>query len=778
MVNVDGNNNSDTTVIGAGGSTVTVSLATTAVTVTEGGKALFPVVLSGKVAGELTVGYTITAPATDGATDVTDYPDYSTATPRQVVFEEGETRATIEVNTTPDSRAENTETFTLRLTLSGQADGVSPGTTEATGTIRDDDRLSVTVEGPGKVAEDGAGTYHFRLTGGTTGSADVTVAYTATGTADGTRTIRANEGVSADALSVSASGMTGSLTVEVTRVTTAAGTVSSGVGQKKVTEILPARTAIVSVGDVAEAPEGNDASFPVTVSGVAAGDVTVEYRVNSGTASTADFETPNPRRVVLTTNSGSIPVPVVDDDVVEGAETFSVTLTGASDDNGGVQLGTTTGTATIPADEPLMARVESQDMTVLEGESATFVVDLGGTSSASVEIDYTVVGATVSDRANVEADEDDFTPEKGKLTIPAGRSTGTIQIEAVDDDILEPNEGLQVMLSGAAPANVVNVDDEPAQTVIGASDSPARVSVADVTVDEGETAMIEVKLSKEVSSQVSVPFGLNPLPDDTDYFAPNPVSPLVFMPGDTAKTIEIETKPDTLAEDEETFTVTLNPPSPVVIGVSLGRNVATVTITDDALRATIEGPASVNEGDDAVYTVTVTGGTFGTGEDDQVTVTWSTEGGSATSADFSPTGGTLVLSAEDPSAMFTIQTEDDDIPELGEIIEVSLTAQSVVDGEPEPVRTGAPARTMIVDDDGAVEVSIMADQTVVAEGQQATFTVELDGCGGVRANAPVRDRRRGRYGHGGHGLYGRWRRRDGGDCRRCDVHDHFGSHGA
>ena len=45
------------TVIGANGSTVTASLATTAVTVTEGGKASFPVVLSGKVAGELAVAY-------------------------------------------------------------------------------------------------------------------------------------------------------------------------------------------------------------------------------------------------------------------------------------------------------------------------------------------------------------------------------------------------------------------------------------------------------------------------------------------------------------------------------------------------------------------------------------------------------------------------------------------------------------------------------------------------------------------------------------------------
>ena len=58
---------------------------------------------------------------------------------------------------------------------------------------------------------------------------------------------------------------------------------------------------------------------------------------------------------------------------------------------------------------------------------------------------------------------------------------------------------------------------------------------------------------------------------------------------------------------------------------------------------------------------------------------------------------------------------------------MSLTAESVVDGETQTVRTGSPARTMIVDNDGAVEVSIMADQTVVAEGQRATFTVELTG---------------------------------------------------
>ena len=152
--------------------------------------------------------------------------------------------------------------------------------------------------------------------------------------------------------------------------------------------------------------------------------------------------------------------------------------------------------------------------------------------------------------------------------------------------------------------------------------------------------MIEVKLSREVSSEIRVTYRLDP-PTSEDYS--HSPQPLVFAPGETAKTIEVDTTQDMLAEDEEIFAVELLLSS-TTAGVSLGRDEATVTITDDALRATIEGDASVDEGEAAVYTVTVTGGTFGTGEDDQVTVTWSTEGSSATpNEDFRPASDTLVL---------------------------------------------------------------------------------------------------------------------------------------
>ena len=707
------NRSATTDIIPKAQDAVTVSLAKTAVTVTEGGKALFPVVLSGKVAQDLTFRYAITAPTTDGAAEG----DYSTAS--EVEIKEGETRAVIEVNTTPDTTAENTETFTLTLALpTDPPAGLAPGTAVATGTITDNDPINVTVVGPDRVVAGSTGNdYRFRLSGDTTASAAITVAYSVTNgePASGTVDIPVNGSVSADA-PVTA-GASGSLVVRVTDVTTAAGRVASGVGRSKSTQIRPAGTVIVSIGNAADVDEDTSspsASFDVSYAGSPTGSLTVQYQVVAGSASTADFGTPSPRPLVFT-GTGTIAVPVENDEVAEGDETFSVRLTGARDENGAVELGTTTGTAKIDASDELTARVTSQDATVLEGESATFVVDLGGTSSTNVAIDYTVAGATVTNRADVAADEEDFTPEKGTLMIPAGRRTGTIQIEAVDDDILEPNEGLQVTLSNPTPSNFfteAGVGD-PAQTVIGASDSPARVSVADVTVDEGETAMIEVKLSKKVSSNVEFSYSLT----SGDY-THTPAN-LTFMPGETTQTIMVDTTPDQLAEDDETFTVTLalvNPP----IGVSLGRSVATVTMTDDALTAKLTGPPSVEEGDPAVYEVKLTGSSG----DEDLNVEFSTEGSTATAGqDFSPASGSITIPAGETSGSFTIQIAEDEIVDLRETVVVTATAETA---SGDTVKTESKV-TRIDDDDGTLQVSVAADQEVVPEGRDATFTVTLAG---------------------------------------------------
>ena len=114
-------------------------------------------------------------------------------------------------------------------------------------------------------------------------------------------------------------------------------------------------------------------------------------------------------------------------------------------------------------------------------------------------------------------------------------------------------------------------------------------------------------------------------------------------PGETMATITVQLRMgDMLAEDTETFTVTLTSLSltntwPMANGqpdgIEFGKNKATGTITDDALTVTVTGPESVNEGGTAEFTVTLVGGTGA----EEVDVTYEI-GGTATAADYTAPG--------------------------------------------------------------------------------------------------------------------------------------------
>ena len=104
----------------------------------------------------------------------------------------------------------------------------------------------------------------------------------------------------------------------------------------------------------------------------------------------------------------------------------------------------------IAADEEaLEATVAARQITVTEGTVATFVVSLTGpTSSAPVVIDYGVSGAT---------EGEDYTAPSGKLTIPAGATSGTISIQTLDDGVLDRGEMLTVTLMGGRTPGGVTV---------------------------------------------------------------------------------------------------------------------------------------------------------------------------------------------------------------------------------------------------------------------------------------------------------------------------------
>ena len=425
-------------------------------------------------------------------------------------------------------------------------------------------------------------------------------------------------------------------------------------------------------------------------------------------------------------------VDIEDDDLVEGVETFSLRISGSLPT--GVVYETTQATARITDGDTSEASIGTGGRdTVSEGHVAMFPVTLTKAVSVPVTISYGVEGV----------DEDDY-ESSSELTIPAGQSTGTIAIRTIDDELLEPEETMTVTLQGVTPTGIgVSVSSTPVMINIAQSDGPVFVSLPEtISVDEGDMVTVTVTLTAPLQSALEVEYSTSEdSPPDTDPAdgvrsadgANNCNSDacdfttvtgqLMFDPGETTATFEVSTRPDDLAEASETFRVILGEVSGLEFppGVNFDVKEAVATITDDALTANVTGPALVEEGDSAEYTVTVNGGAG----DEEVTVTYSTGDSTATAGeDFTPAGGTLTISGEERSGTFTIEVLDDQVVDLGETLVVSLEA---VTADGEAVRAGAPARTMIVDDDGSVEVSITADQPIVAEGQQATFTLELTG---------------------------------------------------
>ena len=629
-----------------------------------------------------------------------------------------------------DTLAESEETFTVTWRGSSLPGGVSVGTSTATGTITDDESLTVSVAADAStVVEGGDATFTVSVTGGSS-TAPVTVTYTVGGTAtSGTdytapsRTLTLGAGASRGTItiptlsdSVLDAGET--LTVTLSAASTSSGTVTADSTTAETT-IADSGTVTVSVTAGDAVTEGSPTTFEVALSGAVSSAVTVGWSTSDGTATAGDDYTAVSSGTLTfpanSTASQTLTVSTLPDTLAESEETFTLTLTGSSLP-AGVSVGTSTATGTITDDESLTASVTADATTVVEGNDATFTVSVtGGTSTAPVQVTYTVSG-TASSGA-------DYTAPSGTLTLGAGASSGTITIATLSDTVLDPGETLVVVLSGASTsAGQVTAEATPAQMTIADSGTVTVSVAAGDAVVEGETATFTVTLSGSVSSPVTVGWSTS---DGTatagsDYTAVS--SGTVTLPAEStaAQTISVATLQDTLAEGDETLTVTLTAPD-LPDGVSLGTATAAAAITDDdALSVSVTADVStVVEGNDATFTVAVAGGTSTA----PVTVTYTVGGTASSGADYTAPSGTLTLDAGAASGTITVSVLADSVLDADETLAVTLTGASTTAGE---VTADSSAAETTISDTGTVTVSVASDGAV-PEGEQATFTVSLSG---------------------------------------------------
>ncbi|MBX3412124.1 MAG: cellulase family glycosylhydrolase [Pirellulales bacterium] len=207
--------------------------------------------------------------------------------------------------------------------------------------------------------------------------------------------------------------------------------------------------------------------------------------------------------------------------------------------------------------------------------TAVFTVGLSQASSQPVTVQFATAAGTATAG-------NDFTPITGTITFAPGQTLRTIAVPIVRDLVAEPTETFSLVLSNASGATLARtsaiatiVDDD---SVVPPTPS---VSIGNVSITEGDsgtkTMTFMVTLSQATGSPVTVRYATA---DGTaiagsDYNAAS--GTLTFAPGETAKSIDIAVRGDTLAEATETFRVVLSNPA----GATIAAGAGTGTIIDN-----------------------------------------------------------------------------------------------------------------------------------------------------------------------------------------------------
>jgi hypothetical protein len=327
-----------------------------------------------------------------------------------------------------------------------------------------------------------------------------------------------------------------------------------------------------------------NATFTVTLSAQANQVVTASYQTANGSATAGSDYTQTAGTVTFPVGSTAqtINVPVLADVLVEPNETFTVTLSGATN----ATLGQAVGTGTIIDGSPLPA-LSINDVSVSEPVSgsvnATFTVTLSPASGVTTTVAYTTAAGTATAGS-------DFTTTSGTLTFPAGTTIRTIAVPVLADAVAEGNENYTVNLSNPSGATIARA--QGTGTIVNISLPSLSINNVTITEQNGGTANANftVTLSPSSTATVTVAYTTanGTATAGTDFTTT--AGTLTFTPGQTSKTIAVPILGGTVPEPVETFVVNLSGATNATIATAQG----TGTINDNDGTMTVTAPTGTS----------------------------------------------------------------------------------------------------------------------------------------------------------------------------------------
>jgi Calx-beta domain len=451
--------------------------------------------------------------------------------------------------------------------------------------------------------------------------------------------------------------------------------------------------AQVSISQPAPIKEGNSGTTPLTfkISTPVAptADCTVLVSANNQTALwTIDWDVAGQflyyKTVTIPAGSTSVDfvIDVTGDTVIEGDETFLVSMVGNGVKPCTVDVSKNTATGTILNDDGPILFSLAGPPSVVEGNAgvtpATYTVSAPNPVPADCQVLVSVTNRTALWTIDWNL--------KGELlyyktiTIPAGQMSADITVDVIGDTIREIDENYNVAIVGGLPnpclidATKSTVDSKIIDDETGPLPAGTTFSIDDVSVIEGDAGTKNMTFTVTLSAPavgneaVLVSTANLTATAGADYTAI--AVPVVFAAGQTTKTVTVPIIGEILVEADETFNVVLS--SPVNAAIAKGTGVG--TIKDDDLRFVSISDLGIIEGNSGVRALMLIVSLDKPAHGGESVAVNTVSGTATAGTDFVPLSTTVTFAAGETSKTITVNVIGDTTVEPGETFTAVLSA--------------------------------------------------------------------------------------------------------
>jgi len=693
--------------------TVTVTASDENAGEAGGDTGTFLVTRSGPTSLPLTVDYALTGSALQGA-------DYLSV-PGILTIPGGSSYGTVTITPIADGLGEEQESVVFQLAAGSNY--ISGAPFLATVNITDKpDVPVVTVDiGSGFIRESGS-KGSFSLTTKGSGTGNITVRYTISGTA--------TSGV--DYVALSGSLTMGRNTVAQVVVTPLADALLEDAEtitltldpdpaysfflDGSATLVLPdddQATVAISSAPVVFGEAGGTAALRITRSGAStATALSVNYTLSGTATNGADYKAlPGTITIPAGAAGVNLNVAAINDTEVEGTESLVVSLAPGAYGRGVLRVAT----CYLLDNEvpPNQVRFGSSTGTGSEGVTTVAIpVTLSAAAAGPVTVEYLTNGGSALGGI-------DYKSTPGTLTFAPGEVSKTIPLTIIDDSFVEGSETVIVKLlyaNGAALGTssytyTIADNDVPAPTI-------AFATSASGASEAQPSATLIVSLSSPQLTAVTVGYGTTggTASSGTDYTLPT--GTLTFAPGETAKVIPNSIINDSNGEPDETLVVALSAPSGATLG-ALKTHTYRI-LDDDASTVTLSATdASASEAgtDTGTFLVTRTGSLI-----NALSVNLNISGTAESGLDYQALGTPLVIPAGSATANLTVVPSNDFLGEGSETVIVAIAA-----GTGYGIGSPGRATVTILDDEPVISITASDPNAAEAGLDPGVFTLKRTG---------------------------------------------------